>query len=207
VLLGAVVLLVIAAFGAYKILTRPRELNLQNMQITKLTDSGKAGEVAISPDGRYIVYVLVDGEQQSLWVRNVATKSDVQVLPPDAVDFAGVSFSPDGNYLYFVRSDKSTANYRYLYIMPVLGGAPRQLIRDVDTGLSFSPDGKQMVFLRGVPEQNVIEVRLANADGTGDHVLATLQSPPTNMNGAAWSPDGTSIAVPSLHLGKGTGGC
>jgi serine/threonine protein kinase len=65
ILLGAVVFLVIAAFGGYKILTRPRELNLQNMQITKLTDSGKAGAVAISPDGRYIVYVLVDGEQQA----------------------------------------------------------------------------------------------------------------------------------------------
>ena len=58
-------------------------LNLQNMQITQLTDNGKAGAVAISGDARYIVYVLVDGENQSLWVRNIATKSDVQVLPPD----------------------------------------------------------------------------------------------------------------------------
>jgi eukaryotic-like serine/threonine-protein kinase len=54
-------------------------------------------------------------------VRNVATKSDVQVLAPDVVAFAGVSFSPDGNYIYFVRSDRSTASYHYLYEMPVLG--------------------------------------------------------------------------------------
>ena len=58
------------------------------MQITKLTDSGKATGVTVSPDGRYIVYVLTDGEQQSLWVRNVAPKSDVQVLAPDIVSFA-----------------------------------------------------------------------------------------------------------------------
>ena len=103
-------------------MNRGHALNLQNMQITKLTDSGKAIGVAISPDGRYIVYVLRDGEQQSLWVRNVATKSDVQVLAPDVVAFAGLSFSPDGNYVYFVRSDKSTVNFRYLYVMPVLGG-------------------------------------------------------------------------------------
>src|SRR5271163_4457495 len=104
ILIAALVLLAVLAFAGYKFLTRPHALNLQNMQITKLTDSGKATGVAISPDGRYIVYVLTDGEQQSLWVRNVATKSDVQVLAPDVVSFAGLSFSPDGNYVYFVRS-------------------------------------------------------------------------------------------------------
>jgi eukaryotic-like serine/threonine-protein kinase len=199
---GVMALIVVAIFGTFKLLSRPRGLNLQNMQLTKLTDSGKAGLVAIAPDGRYIVYVLVDGEQQSLWVRNVATKSDVQVLPPDAVSFAGLSFSPDGDHIYFARSDKNTNNYRYLYVMPVLGGAPRQLIRDVDTGLSFSPDGKQMVFLRGVPDRVVTEMHIANVDGNGDRVLVTLPSPAFNLTGAAWSPDGKSIAVPWFQLGK-----
>jgi Tol biopolymer transport system component/predicted Ser/Thr protein kinase len=199
---GVMILLAAAVFGAFKLLMRPRGFNLQNMQITKLTDSGKAESVAIAPDGRYIVYVLVDGEQQSLWVRNVATKSDVQVLPPDAVLFAGLSFSPDGNYIYFGRSDKNTNNYRYLYMMPVLGGAPRQLIRDVDTAVSFSPDGQQMVFVRGIPDRKVTEVRLANADGSSERLLATLQSPAFSLTGAAWSPDGKSIAVPWYQLGK-----
>src|SRR3984957_17244092 len=44
-----------------------------------------------------------------------------------------VSFTPDGNYIMFVRSDKSTVNFRYLYQMPVLGGTPKQLNRDVDS--------------------------------------------------------------------------
>ncbi len=198
-----VVLLAVAVFGAFKLLVRPRGLNLQNMQMTKLTDSGKAELAAIAPDGRYIVYVLVDSEQQSLWVRNVATKSDVQVLAPDAVAFAGLSFSPDGDHIYFVRSDKKTNNFRYLYVMPVLGGAPRQLVRDVDTSLSFSPDGKQMVFLRGVPEQIVTEVHVANVDGSGDRLLAKLHAAAFNLTGAAWSPDGKSVAVPSYQLAKG----
>ena len=146
-------MLVLAAvgFGGYKLLTRPRGFNLQNMQITRLTENGKANQVAISPDGRYIVYAMRDAEKQSLWVRNVATKSDVQVLAPDVVEFVGLSFSPDGNYIYFVRSDKTTENYRYLYQMPVLGGSPRQLVRDIDTPIDFSPDGSHFVFQRGVP--------------------------------------------------------
>ena len=48
-------------FGGYKLFTRPRAFNLQNMQITKLTENGKANQVAISPDGRYIVYAMRDG--------------------------------------------------------------------------------------------------------------------------------------------------
>ena len=204
ILAAAIVVLAAVGFAGYKFLNRGHALNLQNMQITKLTDSGKATGVAISPDGRYIVYVLRDGEQQSLWVRNVATKSDVQVLAPDVVAFAGLTFSPDGNYVYFVRSDKSTTNFRYLYLMPVLGGTPRQLIRDIDSPLSFSPDGKQFVFMRGVPEHNSVELRLANADGSGDRLLATLPDWPGFMYGAAWSPDGKTILASGLEAGKET---
>jgi eukaryotic-like serine/threonine-protein kinase len=198
-----VLVLVAVAFGAYKLLTQPRGFNLQAMQMIKLTESGKATLVAISPDGRFVVYVLRDGEQQSLWVRNVATKSDVQVLTPGVVEFNGISFSVDGNYIYFVRTDKSTRNYSYLYAMPMLGGLPRQLIRDVDTPVDFSPDGKQFVFGRGVPEHNIFEVRIAQADGSGERLLAAI--PCINVrsiSGATWSPDGKTIAVPSFQGGK-----
>ena len=203
-LAAGIVVLALVAFGAYKFMTRPRGFNLQNMQITKLTDSGKAGDVAISPDGRYIVYVMVDGEKQSLWVRNVASKSDVQVLAPDAVLFAGVSFSTDGNYIYFVRSDKSTLNYRYLYVMPVLGGMPRQLIRDIDSPVSFSPDSKEFAFMRGVPERSVIEIRIAHLDGSGERLLAALPAIVRFFYGVAWSPNGKTILAPSLQTGKET---
>jgi serine/threonine protein kinase len=204
ILIAALVVLAVVAFAGYKFLTHPRGLNVQSMQITKLTDSGKATGVAISPDGRYIVYVLTDGEQQSLWVRNVATKSDVQVLAPDVVAFAGLTFSPDGNYVYFVRSDKSTTNFRYLYVMPVLGGTARQLVRDIDSPLTFSPDGKQFAYMRGVPERSMVELRIANTDASNDHLLAALPDWPGFMFGAAWSPDGKTILAPGLRTGKKT---
>src|ERR1700691_2907461 len=103
ILAAAIVVLAIVAFVAYKVLRRPTSFNLQDMQITKLTDSGNAAYVAISPDAREVVYVLVEGEKQSLWVRNVPTKSDVQVLPPAVAGFNGGNFSSDGNYIYFTR--------------------------------------------------------------------------------------------------------
>ncbi len=199
---AAALAVLVAVFLGYRVLNRPHGLNLQNMQITKLTDSGKAALTAISPDGRYVVYVLRDGEQQSLWMRHVATKSDVQVLPPDVVDFKGVTFSPDGNFLYYVRSDKTTQNYSYLYQMPVLGGNPRQLIRDIDAPVGFSPDGTQIVFMRGLPDTVAIELRIASADGSGDRLLARLPIYPIYMWGASWSPDGKTIALSGLQGGK-----
>ena len=199
---AAVLILAAAGFGGYKLLTRPRGFNLQNMQITKLTENGKANQVAISPDGRYIVYAMRDGEKQSLWVRNVATKSDVQVLAPDVVEIPGLSFSPDGNYIYFVRSDKSTENFRYLYQMPVLGGSPRQLVKDIDSSIDFSPDGSHFVFERGVPDRSVIEVWTAQADGTGARLVATLPAYAGFIFGATWSPDGSTLAAPTLGVGS-----
>lgn len=201
---AAILLLALVAFVAYRFWPRPRGLNFQNMVITKLTDSGRAGSVAISPDGRYIVYVLLDGEQQSLWVRNVASRSDVQVLAPDAVRFVGLTFSPDGNYIYFVRSDKSTTRFRYLYVMPVLGGQARQLIRDIDSAVSFSPDGKRFSYLRGRVADSVVEVRIADTDGGNDTLLASLPAITYFMYAPAWSPDGKTIAVPFLQTGKET---
>lgn len=201
---AACALLIAVVLAGYWVLKPRHSLNLEKMEITKLTDSGKAALVAISPDGRYVVYVLRDAEQQSLWVRNVATKSDVQVLPPDVVDFAGLTFSPDGNYIYYVRSDKNTRNYRYLYQMPVLGGNSRQLIRDVDSPVGFSPDGKQFVFMRGVPDDNVEEIRVADSDGRSERLLVRLPALANFAFGPTWSPDGKTIAVPTLQVGKET---
>jgi len=199
-LAAAIVVLAITAFGAYKLLNRPRAFSLQDMKITKLTDSGNAANVAISPDGREIVYVLVNGEKQSLWVRNVATKSDVQVLAPAALVFAGLNFSPDGDYIYFGRAG-NTADSADLYIMPVLGGTPRQLIRNVNTPLSFSPDGKQFSFMRGGASSGGVQVCIANADGSGDRLLASLPPGPFYA-GTAWSPDGKTIVASAVQFAK-----
>jgi len=193
-LIGAAVVLIALAGLVYKLFAPHHGLNLQNMQLEKLTDSGKATQVGISPDGRYIVYVLREGEQQSLWVRQVATRTDVEVLKPEGTVFGGVTFSPDGNYIYAVRSDKATANYRYLFMMPVLGGEARKIATDVDCAPAFSPDGKQLVFARGVPQQGKTDILSINPDGSGERVVGSVKSfnpPPT----VSWSPDGKYVAL------------
>jgi len=93
-----------------------------------------------------------------LWIRQVATRSDVQIVPPDTNGFHGLTFSPDGDYIYFVRSDKNDAYFKYLYLIPALGGAVRKLITDVDSPVSFSPDGRQFVYEHCAQPTNDIEI-------------------------------------------------
>jgi Tol biopolymer transport system component/DNA-binding winged helix-turn-helix (wHTH) protein len=169
--------------------------------MTKLTDSGNATQVAISPDGRYVVYALRTGGKQGLWLRQVATGSDVQIVPAEAIGFEGMTFSPDGNYIYFVRDNNDDPGMRYLYVVPSLGGAPRLLINDVDSPPSFSPDGHQFVFSRGVPPRNENEIRIANSDGSGERLLVTLRNSFAGyLPGPTWSPDGRAIAVALQRL-------
>jgi eukaryotic-like serine/threonine-protein kinase len=180
-------------------------VNRGSLEIRRLSDTGYVDSVAISPDGRYVVYASHKGEKVSLRMRQTESGGDVEVLPPEEVSFGGLTFSPDGNYLYFVRSDNNDPGYKYLYVMPALGGPTRKLITDIDSPVSFSPDGRKFVFTRGIPTKSQVEVRIADSDGSGDHLLTTMQECYAGYQpGAAWSPDGRTIAVPVWHLGKST---
>jgi eukaryotic-like serine/threonine-protein kinase len=187
--------LLAAAGLAYKLFSSKPAFNFQGMEISKLTQTGKASGVAVSPDGQYVVYVLRDGEKQSLMVRQVATGSDIPVVPPEIVTYYGLTFSTDGQYIYFTASSKENNFFSSLYKMPILGGTPTQIIRDIDTGPAFSPDAKRFAFLRGQPERGHVGLLLANSDGTGEHILADRPGAaiPTNMQRPAWSPDGKTI--------------
>ena len=200
--IASVALLAILA-TAYFWSTRPRGFNLQNMKFTQVTTTGNAGAAALSPDRRYIVYVLREGAQESLWVQQLATGSNVQILSPDQVSFVAVTFTPDGNYVMFVRSDKSSANFRYLYRMPVLGGTPQQLVRDVDSAPTFSPDGQQIAFVRGVLSPPANNILIANADGSGERVVAHREGFAPGSATVSWSADGKNLAfvVPEVRNG------
>jgi DNA-binding winged helix-turn-helix (wHTH) protein/Tol biopolymer transport system component len=177
--------------------------DLTNVHITRVTDSGRATGVAISPDGRYIVYSLRHGDDQSLHLRQISTRSDVEILPLGPA-FHGLTFSPNGDYIYFIRSDPKEPYFKYLYSVPVLGGPVRRMIDDVDSPVAFSPDGQQFAFERAIFRRNVIELRIANADGSGERVIATIQNGDAGLfqPGPSWSRDGRTIVCPFRILGN-----
>ena len=116
-----IVLLAAAGYGVHAFLAHNRSTPFQNISINKVTESGKAALAAISPDGKYILNVVNDNGQEGLWLRNVPTNSNTQVIPAEPVHYLGLRFSADGNYLYFVRSETGSQELEFLYRAPGAG--------------------------------------------------------------------------------------
>jgi Tol biopolymer transport system component len=170
-------------------------VSLEAMKISRLTSTGKATGAAISPDGKYVVHVVNDAQGPSLWIRQVATASNVQIVPPADVRYDGIVFSPDGTYVYY-NTYEAASGFAALYQIPVLGGTPRKILNDIDGPVSFSPDGHHMVFVRGVTNPAEARLIVANVNGTEERVLASTRPPELfNLTAVAWSPDGKHVAA------------
>jgi serine/threonine protein kinase len=65
-LVGLALLMVAMGIYFFRLSGRRIDWNLQAMKLSRVTQSGNAINVAISPDGHYIVYALREGEKQSL---------------------------------------------------------------------------------------------------------------------------------------------
>ena len=193
VLLGLMVLLA-AGYGIYSLVTRHPMRPFRNFSVTKLTEEGKAALVAMSPDGKYILSLMGENNGQvSLWLRNVPTNSNTQVQPPADVYYNGLRFSPDGNYLYFVRSDPGNSDLRFLYRAPLLGGTPERLAEDVDSNITFSPDGKRIAFMRyDNPDPGKYRLMVKSL-GSGEETALTSGANSQGLYNPAWSPDGKTI--------------
>jgi Tol biopolymer transport system component len=173
--------------------------SLDALKITQLTTSGNAGGPAISPDGKYVAYVQRDGQAYSLWIRQTATNSNVQIVAPQpGVTLYAATVTHDGNYVDFV---KGVFPILSAWRVPFLGGTPKKLPMEerVWSPIGWSPDGRQMAFLGN----NSLVV--AAADGTGErrlmeHRLYSLSTGTWPATAPSWSPDGRAIAVRGWDL-------
>jgi Tol biopolymer transport system component/DNA-binding winged helix-turn-helix (wHTH) protein len=201
ILVIAVTIFAAAVYGTFTLLHRPRPVPFASMEITQLTNSGKALMAAISPDGKSVIYVEEDVGLQSLWIRHIPTQSSTRIVPPSDIKYYGLNFSPDGNYIYFTQVDKDQPGLHLLYQVPVLGGTPRLIISDIDSPcISFSPDGRRFAFRRELSHTSAVLV--ADADGSHEQKIAELNFPAVFMGSPSWSPDGRVIATAEI-FGQG----
>ena len=200
---GLLLLAVIAVISIYLLVAQKSSKKtgpaFQNTAISKLTSTGRAQGAVISPDGKYVVHVVNEAGKQSLWVRQTATSSNVLIVSPGEGEYIGMTFSRDGNYIYFVKGEKGSS-IRSLYQVPVLGGTPRKLIDDVDSPISFSRDGKRFAFVRHSASESALII--VNADGSGEQKLLTYKLPDVFLL-VEWSPDDKVIAAATRKI---TGG-
>jgi serine/threonine protein kinase len=195
--LAAALVLLLAAVSAYWLwINRPQVI----FRVAPLTDSGNITLAAISPDAKYVAYAATASGGQLLYIRQIDSPQERMIVPVNPEAYVGITFSPDGQYIYYVREQKDGS--KILYRVSVQGGDSKLILREVDTGISFSPDGKQIAFLRGhqpPPPDTYIKVSvvLATVDGTSVGVpreLPPLASPDVFfLNAPLWSTDGLSV--------------
>jgi Tol biopolymer transport system component len=213
-LTAASVLLTIFVAGVVSILRRPASgattsqpegssPSVADFEVIQLTTTGNASRPAISPDGRYVAYVQQDGTSTSLWIRQVATESNVQIVPAlDGTSLTGVTVTPDGNFVDFVRSPQGTPPA--LWRVPFLGGDPRKLVDRIHSSIGWAPDGRRFAFIRSDNASGEDRLIIADAEGGTERILTTRRRPALFFSHSfvttpnvrpAWSPDGTRIAL------------
>ncbi|HKQ73872.1 MAG TPA: winged helix-turn-helix domain-containing protein [Blastocatellia bacterium] len=193
--LGILVLAAIG-FGVYQFINRRGEMEkiapIEQLRIKRLTNSGDVLYPTISPDGEKLAYVRLEEEQSSVWVKQIATGSDFQILPPSRESYRSLAFSPDGQYLFF-REENDPGG---IYQTATFGGTMKKVADNVWSNFSVSPDGKRLAFVRRDAARNAQLLILSDIEYGGDRELGVRHSPMEYGEGApAWSPDGSKLVV------------
>lgn len=204
---GAVaLLLLLVGAGLYSVPFRQPQGTLGNRQLDlrfeRLHLSGRIGDLVISPDGKYVAAVVTREGKQAIYITELATASELNIAPPSESGYSGLSFSPDGNYIYYLENQVETG---VLYRVSKLGGGQRKILANVNTPVSFSPDGSRIAFIRFNSREDTPDLVISRADGTSEQTLARRTRAdadvfPVDLHGAgpAWSPDGKFLACPTV---------
>jgi serine/threonine protein kinase len=170
--------------------------------IRRITSSGDVVSASISPDGKYVAYIVSNDAGGSLWIRQLGTRQDLRLLPPvQHAGFRGPTFTPDGTgIVYVLLNNENPAGT--LFRISTLGGRSERILEGIESAPSFSPDGRRMAYLRAdFPRRGQSSLMVAASDGSDARPLATRQYPdlfaPVSFGGGggAWSSDGALIAA------------
>lgn len=155
----------------------------QNIRFSKATNSGNlaSAQLAVSPNGKMLAYVIHEDGRESLWVKQSETSASLKITDPTNIVYRGLAFSPDSNFVSYIT--ESPNGVTTLQQIDALGGTPRKVATDISGAAAFSPNGSRISFIR-----NSTKLMTANSDGSDVKEIATANEGERWML-SAWSPD------------------
>jgi DNA-binding winged helix-turn-helix (wHTH) protein/Tol biopolymer transport system component len=162
--------------------------------LEKLSTDGGVFHIAISPDGKNVVYTHRENGKQSIWLRQLETSNNVPIVPASDDFYGGLAISPDGGSVYFVRGMRSGPQLS-IYRMPIFGGVPQKLIDGTQGWISLSGKGDKISYVRcPYTDDDYCSLYIADAaDGQNEKKLASRPRP-IRMGDNKISPDGKTVA-------------
>ena len=169
---------------------------------TFLTNGRPIESLAISTDGNYFVYSEKEAPHSSLWLQQTGQSSRLEIVPAAERSIGPKTFSPDGQFVYFVSLEKGEIASS-LYRVPTLGGLYTKVLENVATPVTLSPDGTEMAFVRLDTEKPSATLVVASTLGSPERTLLKREGNQSTLGvGSAWSPDGRRIAFASIEIDK-----
>ena len=163
--------------------------------VEQLSASGSSSYAAISPDGKYVAYAEGSGGRESIWLRNLDSSENIQIVPPSDDEYFGLTFSSDGRNLFFVRKPGDVHALPALYRVETVGGIPVKLVNNVTERISIAPDDKQIAFVRcQFRKADFCAAFLADIDGQNERRLFTSENG-VQIWDVRLSPDGNRLAA------------
>lgn len=159
------------------------------LKLEKLTQTGQSRQTAISPDGKYIAYTRSLEGKAGIWLRQLATNTNIEIVPPTNLLYS-LAFANGGDSLYFVRGDPTE-----LCRISLLGGSPTKIADKLEGHFSLSSDDEHIAFTRRSTlddGQRRYSLIIASSNGDNERVLLE-QMYPNSLDVAVWSPNNKSI--------------
>jgi Tol biopolymer transport system component/DNA-binding winged helix-turn-helix (wHTH) protein len=166
-------------------------------RMERLTTDSRSHEPAISPDGRFVAYRIADAGHHSVWLKNIATGSAVEILPRSERGYHSLNFSRDGNEILY-KTARGPSDRGTVLRVPVFGGAAKEVATNVWSDFSVSPDGTEIAFVRPNASKQP-ELVAASVTLGQERVIATVVEQQDWLDvedtSPSWSPDGRRIVV------------
>ncbi len=211
--IGRVVALALAAVLGYRVLisshaptSKPAPsaepasaAPFSSLQATRLTATADVYWAAISRDGKYLAYATGGGGGQlGLSVRQISTRSTVELLTHQNASLGSLAFSPDGSFVYY-SAQVSPKGGSY-YQIPSLGGSPRLIVSGVQSNVALSFDGNKIAYIGILPAEEKPALVVAGVGEKPEPPHALLRNVDARtIDDLAWSPDGQTLALLESH--------